>query len=75
MVASIPQLELWTKGAAALEIIQRLIPQPGRVRLVPWSIPDPVVRTKDVYSDKVVARFADAGFFFLLWLSWWPLPT
>ncbi len=60
MVANIPQLELWTKGAAAHEIAQKLIPQPRRVHLVPWSIPDPVVRTKDAYSDKVDARFADA---------------
>jgi hypothetical protein len=56
LVASVPQLELWTKGAAAYEIIQNLIPHHGRVRLVPWSIPDPVVRTKDAYSDKVNAE-------------------
>jgi hypothetical protein len=73
MLASVPQLELWTKGATAHDIIQKLIPRPGRVRLVPWSIPDPVVRTKDAYSDQVVARFVLKLFFNAL--SWCPLLT
>jgi len=55
--SAVPGIELWTKGTAAYDLVNKLVVSKRTiVRLIPWSIPDPVVRSKNKEDSKVTMQ-------------------